>query len=204
MRISITTNDNSLKSGLFTTNINQDTKKKKKITQQLHFWWNYTAIPKFSWITVKLPSPFLQIIPKLSILLIFIHWHKKCIKTFVNITHWTMNYLTFPQRFVQIDDYFSTLLTSEFGASQDSILEPILFNLYVADVANNTRKRMFTRCRWYKLYRTCIVSGRHAHINSIEKDIHSISRWPSNTNLIFNSEKAKVMVILTPQMSKRH
>ena len=30
MRISITTNDNSLKSGLFTTNINQDTKKKRK------------------------------------------------------------------------------------------------------------------------------------------------------------------------------
>ena len=56
------------------------------------------------------------------------------------MTHWTMNYLTFPQRFVQIDDYFSTLLTSEFGASQDSILEPILFNLCVADVANNTRK----------------------------------------------------------------
>ena len=52
------------------------------------------------------------------------------------------------------------------------------------------------------LYRACKASGRHACINSIEKDIHSISRPSSDTNLIFNSAKTKVMVISTPQMSK--
>ena len=54
------------------------------------------------------------------------------------------------------------------------------------------------------LYRACKASGRHACINSIEKDIHSISRPSSDTNLIFNSAKTKVMVISTPQMSKHH
>ena len=39
------------------------------------------------------------------------------------------------------------------------------------------------------LYRTCKASQRHACINSIEKDIHSISRWSSDTNLIFNCVK---------------
>ena len=54
------------------------------------------------------------------------------------------------------------------------------------------------------LYRACKASGRHACINSIEKDIHSTSRPSSDTNLIFNSAKTKVMVISTPQMSKHH
>ena len=52
------------------------------------------------------------------------------------------------------------------------------------------------------LYRACKASQQHACINSIEKDIHPISRWSSDKNLIFNSAKTKVMVISTPQMSK--
>ena len=53
-------------------------------------------------------------------------------------------------------------------------------------------------------YRACKTSQQHACINSIEKDIHSVWRWSSETNLIFNSAKTKVMVISTPQMSKHH
>ena len=54
------------------------------------------------------------------------------------------------------------------------------------------------------LNRTCKAKERHAFISSIEKDIHSILRWSSDTNLIFNSVKAKVMVISTPKISKHH
>ena len=54
------------------------------------------------------------------------------------------------------------------------------------------------------LYRACKASERHACINSIEKDIHSISRWSSDINLLFNSAKTKVMFISVPQMSKRY
>ena len=52
------------------------------------------------------------------------------------------------------------------------------------------------------LYGACKASEGHACINSIEKDTHSILRWSRDTNLISNSAKTKVMVILTPQMSK--
>ena len=52
--------------------------------------------------------------------------------------------------------------------------------------------------------RACKTSQQNACINSIEKDIHSVWRWSSETNLIFNSAKTKVAVISTPQMSKHH
>ena len=117
--------------------------------------------------------------------------------------YWTMNYLTFRQHFVQIDKHFSTLLTSEFGVPQGSILGSILFSLCVVDMSQMTPE---SECLQYAddttLYRACKASQRHACINSIEKDIHSISRWSNDTNLIFDSAKTKVMIISTPQMSK--
>ena len=89
---------------------------------------------------------------------------------------------------------FSTLLTSEFGIPQGSILGPILFNLCVADISQITPE---SECLQYADDTTLYRARK-------KKDIHSISRWSSKTNLIFNSAKTKVMVISTPQMSKHH
>ena len=82
-----------------------------------------------------------------------------------DVLYWTMNHLTFRQQFVQIDTYFYTLLTLEFGVRQGSILGPILFNC-VADMSQMTPE---SECLQYAddtTYRACI--------NSMEKDIHSI------------------------------
>ena len=72
-------------------------------------------------------------------------------------------------------------------------------------VADMSQIRPESKCLQYAddttLYRACKASQRHACINNIEKDIHSILRWSSDTNLIFNSAKTKVMVISTSQMS---
>ena len=95
--------------------------------------------------------------------------------------HWTKNHLTFRQHFVQIDAHISTLLTSEFGVSQGSILGPIFFNLCVADMSQMTPESEFLQYADDRtLSRTCKASQRHACINSIEKDIHFISRWSRN------------------------
>ena len=47
---------------------------------------------------------------------------------------WMVNYLTDRKQFVQIDDKSSETATVKFGVPQGSILGPVIFNLYVADL----------------------------------------------------------------------
>ena len=47
---------------------------------------------------------------------------------------WMANYLTDRKQFVQIDDKSSETATVKFDVPQGSILGPVIFNLYVADL----------------------------------------------------------------------
>ena len=47
---------------------------------------------------------------------------------------WMVDYLTDRRQLVQIDDRKSDMATVEFGVPQGSILGPVIFNLYVADL----------------------------------------------------------------------
>ena len=47
---------------------------------------------------------------------------------------WTLSYVTDRRQFVVIDDKLSNMTAVKFGVPQGSILGPVLFNIYVADL----------------------------------------------------------------------
>ena len=130
---------------------------------------------------------------KFLLILNFIHEYKNCIHSTSPKTFYAGQW-TFRQHFVQIEAHFFY----SFNIRIRSTTRPTLFDLYVAVMPRRTSER---DCVQYVhdtiLYCACKTNQQTACINSIEKDIQSISRWSNDANLIFNSGKTKVMVIST-------
>ena len=118
--------------------------------------------------------------------------------------YWVLNCLTHRQHFVQVDSNCSSLLTAKYGVPQGSILGPISFNLCVADMSSITPN---SNCIQYAgdstLYRSCKINQKDKSIKELGKDLISIVKWSIETNLVFNTDKTKFMLIVSKQLSAR-
>ena len=108
------------------------------------------------------------------------------------------------KQFVQIDDTCSEVKNVNFGVPQGSLLDPVLFNIYVADLQYNVNVKCFQYADDTAIYDNAKISDLNSCRNTIHQSINKLSVWSKESTLAFNNDKTKVMILSTPQMSRVH
>ena len=91
-----------------------------------------------------------------------------------SLLHLINSYLTERKQFVQIDDKRLPLARVYYGVPQDSILEPILFNLYVHDLSESSSGECLQFADDTTLYRHCRVKDITENAKLLEGNINSL------------------------------
>ena len=119
--------------------------------------------------------------------------------------YWLVEYLKERTHFVQIDDKKSETLISGFGVPQGSILGPVLFNLYVADL--NLHLKSCESLQYAddtSIYIQCKPKEINAAVSNITEDIENMQIWSQASNLVFNEKKTKSMYFCTRRLQQAH
>ena len=121
-----------------------------------------------------------------------------------NILPWLKSYLYDIKQKVLYKDMLSNSLGTNAGVPQGSVLGPLLFFIYVNDVAHN----MLSLCRLYADNNSLQYADKN--VNNIEcllnHDLKILGKWSIDWLLQFNPNKTKVHFFgkskhnLTPQM----
>lgn len=89
----------------------------------------------------------------------------------------------------------SVLMEVKRGVPQGSILGPILFILYTADI-----QRHIKHCKFHmyaddtQLYISCFPNDIDIAITRLNEDLQSIAQWSTNNSLLLNPSKTKLMI----------
>ena len=119
---------------------------------------------------------------------------------------WLLSYLTQREQFVQIDDKKSDTQECKFGVPQGSILGPVLFNLYTADL--NINLGTMCNCSQYaddtSMYVYSKPSQLQQCVNLMNNSLNNLASWSEESKLALNISKTKAMLLTTSQMAARH
>ena len=117
---------------------------------------------------------------------------------------WMIDYLTHRRQLVQIDDKKSDMATVEFGVPQGSILGPVIFNLYVADLQSELQCDCYQYAddtTFYVHSKPCDLDASADHIN---RTITRLRHYSESCNLALNPSKTNWMLVSSPQMARYH
>lgn len=115
-----------------------------------------------------------------------------------NTLQWFNSYLTGRQQYVNINNINSVLRSIELGVPQGSVLGPMLFTIYMNDLAeikmSNENKLI--------LYADDILLISHGGDwteleNNLNKDLHQIKMWTECSKLTVNPSKTKYILFNT-------
>ena len=91
-----------------------------------------------------------------------------------------------------MNGYYSTWNSINAGVPQDSILDPLLFLLFINDIADVVSNSMQLFADDTSLY--CIVDDQNETAESLNSDLNSLSTWASDWCVNFNASKTKPML----------
>lgn len=116
------------------------------------------------------------------------------------LVSWFASYLSHRRQYVRLDDFHSSGLREvSSGVPQGSILGPILFNLYIADLS-----QVIKHCKFYFYADDIQIYIPFDHQNAMEQvaklncDLQSVSEWATNNGLRLNPAKSQATLFGTP------
>ena len=111
--------------------------------------------------------------------------------------HWVINYITNRQQLVQVNVRKSSLLTVEFGVPQSSVLGPMFFNLYVADLQEKLQLHSYQYADDTSLYSHSKVCDLDSALKEVNDAIVRLVDYSQCYNLALNSSKTDWMLFST-------
>ena len=105
-----------------------------------------------------------------------------------NILQWIRDYLSKRTQRVRVNGQYSSTAPVRSGVPQGSVLGPVLFLIFVADIAPMVNNFVSLYADDTKLYSYLLDSGIHT-AETIQEDINILSSWSQKMQMSFNPEK---------------
>ena len=109
-----------------------------------------------------------------------------------NTLNWVSNWLVGRTQRVVVDGDFSEQASVRSGVPQGTVLGPLLFILYINDIATNTSSSIRLFADDCLLYR---VVDRVSDVHELQKDLNQLCSWSSTWQMSFNAGKCTVLTI---------
>ena len=91
-----------------------------------------------------------------------------------------------------------------FGVQQESILGPVIFNLYVADLQNNVNCQCFQYADDTTFHIYTKVSDLSGATTDINRNLNCLGEYLNESNLALNATKTKWMLVSKSQKPRYH
>ena len=102
---------------------------------------------------------------------------------------WLRSNLSDRLQYVKLDSNKSATVPIKCGVPQGSILDPLLYLIYVNDIGNSCQGII---CRWYYIVSDCDIKTL---FNNSNKQINQFFKWFCSKKLSLNSKKTKYIVL---------